>query len=148
MDKTIKSSARGTVKTAGKRVKTAQRTYKTTIKTTEEMVQTTQKTAKVSAIATQKTVYGAKTTAKAGVQMAKAAIRTIVSVIRMIIAETKALFSALIAGGWIAVLIILIGINGVPVPYFLYIRSFPQRLYNFCIKVPVFKAFQHKRQAD
>ena len=41
-----------------------------------------------------------------------------------------------------------IGINGVPVPYFLYIRSFPQRLYNFCIKVPVFKAFQHKRQAD
>ncbi len=108
VDKTIKSSARGTVKTAGKRVKTAQRTYKTTIKTIEEMVQTTQKTAKVSAIATQKTVYGAKTTAKVGVQMAKAAIRTIVSVIRMIIAETKALFSALIAGGWIAVLIILI----------------------------------------
>lgn len=108
VNKTIKSTARGTVKTAGKRVKTAQRTYKTTIKTTEEMVQTTQKTAKVSAIAAQKTAYGVKTTAKAGVQMAKAAIRTTVSVIRMIIAETKALFSALIAGGWIAVLIILI----------------------------------------
>ena len=48
----------------------------------------------------------------------------------------------------VIVLVIFIGINGVPVPYFLYIRSFPQRLYNFCIKVPVFKAFQHKRQAD
>lgn len=108
VDKTIKSTARGTVKTVGKRVKTAQRTYKTAIKTTEEMVQTTQKTAKVSAIAAQKTAYGMKTTAKATVQMTKAAVRVANSAIRAIIAETKALVSALIAGGWIAVLMILI----------------------------------------
>lgn len=41
----------------------------------------------------------------------------------------------------------LIGINGVTVPYFLYIRSLLQGLYNSCIKASVFKAFQHKRQA-
>lgn len=40
-----------------------------------------------------------------------------------------------------------IEINGVTALYFLYIRSLLQGLYNCCIKVPVFKEFQHKRQA-
>ena len=99
--KTIKSTAKGTVKSAEKSVKTAQSTAKAAIKTTEHTAKAAQKTAQASVKAAQKAAQAAKATAKATVQATKAAVKAI-------IASTKALISAIIAGGWIAVLIILI----------------------------------------
>jgi hypothetical protein len=106
--KTVKTTTKGSVKTAEKGVKTAQATSKAAIKTTEQTAQATQAAAKASAKAAQKTMQAAKNTAKAAAKATKATAKATVSAVRAIIAGTKALISALIAGGWIAVVIILI----------------------------------------
>ena len=107
-EKTVKSTAKGTIKTAENGVKTAQATSKTAIKTTEQTVQAAQAAAKASAKAAQKAAQTAKATAKATAEATKTAVKATVSAVKAIIAGTKALISALIAGGWIAVVIILI----------------------------------------
>ena len=107
-EKTVKSTAKGTIKTADNGIKTAQATSKTAIKTTEQTVQATQAAAKASAKAAQKTAQAAKATAKATAEATKATVRATISAVKAIIAGTKALISALIAGGWVAVVIILI----------------------------------------
>jgi cell wall-associated NlpC family hydrolase len=99
---------KGTVKTTGKGVKTAQTTSKSAIKTTEETVRAAQRAAKASAKATQKTAHAAKSTMKATGKATKVTAKASISAIKGIIAGTKALISALIAGGWIAFLIIVV----------------------------------------
>ena len=106
--KTIKSTAKGTVKSAEKSVKTAQSTAKAAIKTTDHTAKAAQKTAQASVKAAQKAAQAARATAKATAQATKAAVKATVSAVKAIIASTKALISAIIAGGWVAVLIILI----------------------------------------
>lgn len=107
-EKTIKSTTKGTVKAAEKGVKTARTTSKSAIKTAEETAKAAQKAMKASAKTTQKAARAAKSTAKATAEAAKAAVRVSVSAVKGIIAATKALVSALIAGGWIAVLIVIV----------------------------------------
>ena len=106
--KTVKTTAKGTMKTAEKGVKTAKTTSKAAIKTTQQAAKTAQTAAKSSVKTTQKAAQAAKVTAKATVTAVKAAVKATISAIKAIIASTKALISALMAGGWIAVLIILI----------------------------------------
>lgn len=106
--KTVKTTAKGTVKTTERTVKTAQATSRAAIKTTESSVKTAQAAAKASAKAAQKAAQTAKATAKATAEATKATVRATIAAVRAIIAGTKALISALIAGGWIAVVIILI----------------------------------------
>ncbi len=89
-------------------MKTAKATSKTAIKTTEQTAKAAQKTAKASAKAAQKAAQTAKATAKATAEATKATVKATIAAVRAIIAGTKALISALIAGGWIAVVIILI----------------------------------------
>lgn len=93
----VKSTAKGTVKTAEKSVKTAEQTAKATIKTSQQAA----KTAQTSVKATQKAVQTAKVTAKATVQTIKTAVKAIIE-------GTKALVAAISAGGWIAVVIIIV----------------------------------------
>ena len=106
--KTVKTAAKGTVKSAEKSVKTAQATSKAAIKTTETSVKTAQAAAKASVKATQRAAQAAKATAKATAEATKAAVRATIAAVKAIIAGTKALISAIIAGGWVAVVIILI----------------------------------------
>lgn len=106
--KTVKTAAKGTVKSAEKSVKTAQATSKAAIKTTETSVKTAQAAAKASVKATQRAAQAAKATAKATAEVTKAAVRATIAAVKAIIAGTKALISAIIAGGWVAVVIILI----------------------------------------
>lgn len=106
--KTVKTAAKGTVKSAEKSVKTAQATSKAAIKTTETSVKTAQAAAKASVKATQRAAQAAKATAKATAEATKAAVRATIATVKAIIAGTKALISAIIAGGWVAVVIILI----------------------------------------
>ena len=107
-ENSIKSTAKGTVKTAEKGVKTARTTAKTAIKTNPETAQAAQKTVQASAQATQKAIQTAKNTAKATAETTKATGKAVISSIKSIIEGTKALISALVAGGWIAVTVILI----------------------------------------
>ena len=106
--KTVKTAAKGTVKSAEKSVKTAQATSKAATKTTETSVKTAQAAAKASVKATQRAAQAAKATAKATAEATKAAVRATIAAVKAIIAGTKALISAIIAGGWVAVVIILI----------------------------------------
>ena len=106
--KTVKSAAKGTVKTTEKGVKTAQATSKAAIKTTEQTVKAAQAAAKASAKAAQRAAQAAKATAKATAHAVKAAVKATIAAVKAIIAATKALISAIIAGGWVAVVVIVI----------------------------------------
>ena len=107
-EKAVKATAKGTVKTTEKGIKTAQATSKAAIKTTETSVKTAQAAAKASVKTAQKAAQAAKATAKATAEATKATVRATITAVKAIIVGTKALISALIAGGWIAVVIILI----------------------------------------
>ena len=107
-EKAVKVTAKGTVKTTEKGIKTAQATSKAAIKTTETSVKTAQAAAKVAVKTAQKAAQVAKATAKATAEATKATVRATIAAVKAIIVGTKALISALIAGGWIAVVIILI----------------------------------------
>ena len=105
---TAKSTAKGTVKTARKTVKTAERTAKTTIKTTQQAAKAAQKTAQATVKASQRAVQAARAAARAAVVTAKAIAKAIALAVKAIIAGTKALIAAIAAGGWIAVLVIIV----------------------------------------
>lgn len=105
---TIKTTAKGTVKSTEKGIKTAQATSKAAVKTTQQAAKTAQVAAKTSAKAAQKTVQAAKTTARATAHAVKVAAKATISAVKAIIAGTKALISAIVAGGWVAIVIILI----------------------------------------
>ncbi len=110
--KTVKQSARtgakGTVKTAQKTVKTARQTAKTTVKTAETTAKTAQKSAQAAAKASKAAAQTAKTAAKTTVQTVKAAAKATAAAVKAIIAGTKALISAIAAGGWVAVMVIVV----------------------------------------
>jgi hypothetical protein len=90
----IKQAAKGTSKTAQRSVKTAEKTAKITIKTSQQAAKSAQRTAQAAA--------------KATVAALKAAVRATVSAVKAIIAATKALISALAAGGWVAVVVVIV----------------------------------------
>lgn len=102
--KSIKTAQKATAKTARRGVKTAERTAKTTIKTSKEVAKAAEKSAK----ATAKAAQAAKATAKAVAASVKAAVKVTIAAIKAIIAATKALIAAIAAGGWVAVLVIVI----------------------------------------
>ncbi len=104
---TVKT-AKGSVKAAQKSVKTAERTARTTIKTAQQTAKAAQKTAQATAKAARAAAHAARAAAKAAVATAKAVAKAIAFAVKAIIAGTKALIAAIAAGGWIAVLVIII----------------------------------------
>ena len=105
---TIKTAQKGTVKTAKTSIKTAEKTSKAAIKTSKYAAKAAQKTAKATAKAAQKAAQAAKAAAKAAVKAAKVAVQLLIKIIKAIIAAIKALASAIAAGGWVAVVIIIV----------------------------------------
>ena len=109
--KTIKqasSTAKGTVKTASKSIKTAEKTAKASIKTTQQAAKAAQRTAQTTARAARAAAHAARAAARAAVVAAKVAAKATIAAVKAIIAATKALIAAIAAGGWIAVLVIVI----------------------------------------
>lgn len=96
--KTVKTAQKGTAKTVKTSVKTAEKTSKAAIKTSKQAAKATQKTAQATAKAAQ----------KAAVQATKVAVKATIAAIKAIIAGIKALASAIAAGGWVAVVIIIV----------------------------------------
>ncbi len=116
---TAKSTGKATVKTAKRTVKTAQqtakgavktaeRTSKTAIKTAEHTAKATQKAAQAAAKAAKVAAQAARATAKAAAAAAKAAAKAIAATVKAIIVAAKALIAAIAAGGWVAVLVIVV----------------------------------------
>ena len=106
--KTVKTVGKGTVKTTGKTVKTAERTAKTAIKTSQEAAKAAQKTAQASAKAARAAAQAARAAAKAAVVAAKWIAKATVAAVKAIIAAVKGLVAAIAAGGWVAVVIIIV----------------------------------------
>ena len=106
--KTAQSAGKGTVKVAQKSVKTAQQTGRAAVKTAQATAKTAKVTAKASAKAAQKAAQTAKVAAKATVQAVKVAAKATVAAVKAIIAGIKTLVAAIAAGGWVAVVIILV----------------------------------------
>lgn len=98
--KSIKGKPQKAVKNASRSMKSIKQSTKG-IKTAQQTAKTTQQTAKAAAKATQKAAQAAKATAKSAATGAKAAVKAT-------IATVKGLISAIAAGGWVAVLIILL----------------------------------------
>ena len=105
---TAKSTGKAAVKTTQKTIKTAEQTARTTIKTTQAAAKTAQKTAQATAKAAKTAAHTARAAAKATAAGIKAAVKAAAAAVKAIIAGTKALIAAIAAGGWVAVVIILV----------------------------------------
>lgn len=101
-------TAKGTIKTSQRTVKTAQQTSKAAIKTSQAAARTAQKTAQATARAARAASAAAKATAKAAAATAKAVAKATAAAVKAIIVGAKALIAAIAAGGWVAVLAIVI----------------------------------------
>ena len=104
---TVKT-AKGSVKTTRKTIKTAEQTAKTTVKTAQATAKTAQKTAQATAKAARAAAQAARAAAKAAVVAAKAVAKATVAAVKAIISGVKALVAAIAAGGWVAVVIIVV----------------------------------------
>ena len=102
--KTLKHS----VKTTKKSVKTAKKTAKTTVKTSKTTVKTAKEAAKASARAAKAAARAAKVAMRMAIITAKMVAKVTAAAIKAIIAGIKALVAAIAAGGWVAVVIIVI----------------------------------------
>lgn len=100
---TIKRAQR-TIKTAQHTVKTAPRTAKTVIKTADHTAKTAQATARTA----RATAQAARVTAKATATTAKAAAKGASAAAKALLASVKALVTAIAAGGWVAILAIVL----------------------------------------
>lgn len=108
---TVKTASKG-IKTAGqsagKSVKTAGQTTKTAIKTAEKSAKRAAQTAKATKKAAQASARAALEAAKVAEKTAKAAVKATVATAKAIIAGIKSLVAAIVAGGWVAVVIIIV----------------------------------------
>ena len=91
------STSDAAIKTAGRRIKTPQRSVKNAGQTVRTAAKTTQKTAQA-----------AKATVKAVAIGIKATVKATIAAVKAIIAATKALIAAIAAGGWVAVVVIIV----------------------------------------
>lgn len=78
------------------------------IKTSKQVAKNTQKVAKESVKASQRAMKLARESAKRTYQGFKLAVKATISTVKAIIAATKALITAIIAGGWVAVIVIIV----------------------------------------
>ena len=106
--RTVKTLEKGTYKVTKRSVKTAERTAKTTIKTAKQTAKAAEKTAKASIKAAQKAAQAARAAAKAAVATTKLVVKATIATIKALIAAIKGLISIIVAGGWVAVVVILI----------------------------------------
>ena len=102
--KTMERSVKGTQRA----VKTAEQSSKVAIKTAQETAHTAQKSAQAAAKTAQKAAQAAKAAAKAAAEAAKAAAKAVAATVKAIIAGVKSLVAAVAAGGWVAVVIIIV----------------------------------------
>ena len=106
--KATAKTTKGTIKTSQWAVKTAQQTSKAAIKTTQATAKAAQKTAQATAKAARAASAAAKAMAKAAAVAAKTVAKAVAAAGKAIIAGSKALIAAIAAGGWVAVLVIVI----------------------------------------
>ncbi len=106
--KGFKDTAKGTIKMAKKSVKTSEKTAKQAVKTAKQAAKAAHRTAQASAKAAKTAERTARAAAKAASQAAKATVKGITAMVKATIAAAKGLIAAIAAGGWVAVLVVVI----------------------------------------
>ena len=109
--KEIKRKGKITISKTKKSIKRVQNTVKSTrntVKTAKATAKTTKQIAKKSVKVAQRTLQATKRAIKTTIKATKLAIKVAITTIKAIIAATKALVSAIIAGGWVAVVVIVV----------------------------------------
>ena len=96
-EKMKKGNVRSTIKNTKNTIKTSKQVAKNTKKTAQEALKNRQRAVKIARESARKTAQGIRIATKATILAIKA-----------IIAGTKALITALIAGGWVAIIIIVV----------------------------------------
>lgn len=108
---TAKSTGKATTKTLQKSIKTGQRTVKTaqqTAKTAVKTAKAAKKTAEASAKAAKMAAQAARQAAQAAYKATVVTAKAIAAAVKAAIAGIKALVAAIAAGGWVAVVIIVV----------------------------------------
>ena len=112
---TAKSAGKATVKTAEtsvkateKTIKTAEATSKAAVKTAEATAKAAEKAAEAAAKTAQKMAEMARQAAIAAYKAAVAVGKAIAAAVKAIIAAVKELIAAIAAGGWVAVVVIVV----------------------------------------
>ncbi|AFV01126.1 MULTISPECIES: NlpC/P60 family protein [unclassified Dehalobacter] len=103
-EKTVKEAAKGTIKAVQRTVKTAEHSAKTAIKTSQSAAKSASKTAQ----ATKRAVQAARAAARVAAVSAKTVAKSMAATIKAIIAALKSLITMITAGGWAAVVVILL----------------------------------------
>ncbi|MDD3833619.1 MAG: CHAP domain-containing protein [Oscillospiraceae bacterium] len=106
--KGAKATGKGTIKTVKKSIKTTERTAKAAVKTAQHTAKVTGQSAKTAAKSAKLAAQASKAAAKAAVTTAKAAVKATAALVKATIAAVKGLVALIAAGGWIAVLVIII----------------------------------------
>ena len=96
------------IKTGQRTVKTAQQTAKTTVKTAEKTAKAAKKTAEASAKAAKMAAQAARQAAQAAYKAAVVTAKAVAAAVKAAIAGIKALVAAIAAGGWVAVVVIIV----------------------------------------
>lgn len=104
----VKTSGKAAVKGTGRTIKTAEQTGRNAVRTTEVAARTAGQGARAAVLTMQRTAVAARQAAIAAAKAAKAAAKAVTAAVKAVIAATKALVSAILAGGWIVVLILVI----------------------------------------
>lgn len=107
----VENSSKAIKKGTKQSIKTAKNTTilaKKGIKTSEQVTKNTKVVAKESVKMTQRAVQISKRTIQATIKATKITIQTTIKTLKAIITTAKAIISAIIAGGWVAVVIILV----------------------------------------
>ncbi|MEI6102015.1 MAG: hypothetical protein WCP73_09265, partial [Eubacteriales bacterium] len=101
--KTLRKTAGNTVKAPAKTVKT-ERTTKTAIKTSQAVAKAAVRSAQTGVRAAQRTVQAAR----AAVVAARATVKAVIAMVKAAIAAIRSLIALIAAGGWVALVIILV----------------------------------------
>ena len=106
--KAVQTTTKVTSQTAKGAAKTTKYTVKTTEKAAKDTVKTAKTAAKATAKAAQKAAQAAKAAAQATVKFVKVAAKAIVAAVKATVAAVKGIVAAIAAGGWVAVVVILL----------------------------------------
>lgn len=107
-DKTIRTSAKVAKKEIKKAPERIRKTAKNTAKATKKGIKTAKKVAETSAKVAKKTAQVTKHAVKATAKAVKVAVKATIAAIKAMAAAIKALVAAMAAGGWVAVVVIIL----------------------------------------
>ena len=106
--KTLKETGKGTIKTVKQSLKTAECSAKTAVKTAQQTAKSAQRAAQASVKAEKIAAQTSKAAAKAAAQAAKATAKAVTAAVKATMAAVKGVIAIIAAGGFIAVVIIIV----------------------------------------